>query len=210
MEDRLARFEMDRDRKDKELNEKYETLRVGLENEALAREILQERKLKELKLVESGVTLDLNLERQGRMEAEMRVAKSLDDRCIALSVELGAHTYGAGAGGGGGAARGEQGDDSRVLEALAAERDRRLQEEERIMQKLDEDSKVIFELLERERQVREEATRGLVVTIEKFGQRLHSEISHERQEREATEETILRILDETAGRVEKSLWKPKK
>ncbi|KAJ1483937.1 hypothetical protein T484DRAFT_2548480 [Baffinella frigidus] len=129
VEDRLARFEMDRDRKDKELNEKYETLRVGLENEALAREILQERKLKELKLVESGVTLDLNLERQGRMEAEMRVAKSLDDRCIALSVELGAHTYGAGAGGGGGAARGEQGDDSRVLEALAAERDRRLQEE---------------------------------------------------------------------------------
>ena len=87
------------------LEEKHETeavqtsqamtkLRDALETEQVSREILDERRGKELKKIESSITLDLNFERQGRQEDEARILKQLDERCLALSLEIGAHTYG--------------------------------------------------------------------------------------------------------------------
>jgi hypothetical protein len=69
-------------------------LRDALETEQVSREILNERRGKELKKIESSITLDLNFERQGRHEDEARILKQLDERCLALSLEIGAHTYG--------------------------------------------------------------------------------------------------------------------
>ncbi len=50
------------------LKDQVSKLHDALSNERTARELLDERKTKELKLLESSVTLDLNVERQGRKD----------------------------------------------------------------------------------------------------------------------------------------------
>mmetsp|Transcript_36488 Transcript_36488/g.56994 ORF Transcript_36488/g.56994 Transcript_36488/m.56994 type:complete len:147 (+) Transcript_36488:910-1350(+) len=145
------------------------------------------------------------MERQRRKEAETRIIKDLNDRCIALSVELGAHTYGTmGQAGTGGPAV----DPDKVLSKFQEEKDRREEVEADLLGKVDEESKVLLEMIETERRVREEATRTMVVMLEKFGERLSSELEQERKDREGTEETILKILEDTASRMETKLKRP--
>ena len=70
------------------LKDQITRLHEELATERVSREILDERKAKELKLVESSVTLDLNVEKQARKGSESTVQKQIEDRCFQLRVDV--------------------------------------------------------------------------------------------------------------------------
>lgn len=54
----------------------------------MAREILDEKKGKEIKLAENNITIELNVEKQNRREAESRITKTIDERLYSLKLDL--------------------------------------------------------------------------------------------------------------------------
>lgn len=49
---------------------------------------MDERKTKEIKLVENNIALELNVEKQNRKEMEAKITKKVDDKIYALRVEV--------------------------------------------------------------------------------------------------------------------------
>jgi hypothetical protein len=49
---------------------------------------MDERKAKELKLVENHITLELNKEKQGRKDSEQKISKFVDEKAFALRIEI--------------------------------------------------------------------------------------------------------------------------
>ena len=60
----------------------------NVSSERMARELLDERKSKELKLSENNLNIELNLLKQSRKEYEIRVSKLLDERLFGLKLDL--------------------------------------------------------------------------------------------------------------------------
>lgn len=54
----------------------------------MARELLDERKTKEMKLSDNNIQIDLNVERQNRRESETKIFKMLDERLYSLKLDL--------------------------------------------------------------------------------------------------------------------------
>ena len=50
--------------------------------ETSARELIDEKKTKEIKLIENNLQIDLNVEKQHRREAEAKLTKLLDERLL--------------------------------------------------------------------------------------------------------------------------------
>jgi hypothetical protein len=63
-------------------------LNEGIQTEQMAREILDEKKAKEIKLTENNITIELNVEKQNRREAEARITKTIDERLYGLKLDL--------------------------------------------------------------------------------------------------------------------------
>lgn len=76
------------DSKFKLLKEQLAKLNESLSQERTQRETLDERKSKELKLVENNLNIDLNLLKQGRKDYEAKVNKLLDEKLFNLRLEL--------------------------------------------------------------------------------------------------------------------------
>lgn len=49
---------------------------------------MDEKKTKELKLLENTVTLFLNVETQSRKESEAKILKAIEEKCAALRVDV--------------------------------------------------------------------------------------------------------------------------
>jgi len=54
----------------------------------MTREMLDERKAKELKLTENNITIELNVEKQNRRETEAKITKMIDERLYSLKLDL--------------------------------------------------------------------------------------------------------------------------
>ena len=54
----------------------------------MTRELLDERKLKEIKLSENNINIEMNVERQNRREGENKVAKLIDEKVFGLKMDL--------------------------------------------------------------------------------------------------------------------------
>lgn len=63
-------------------------LNEGIKSEEMAREILDEKKGKELKLSENNITIELNIEKQNRKETEAKITKTIDERLYGLKLDL--------------------------------------------------------------------------------------------------------------------------
>merc|ERR1711881_778648 len=85
---KLSRNQMAEETKFKLLKDQITKLQEGLATERIAREILDERKAKELKLVENNVQLDLNVEKQNRKDNETKIQKHIDEKVFALRLDL--------------------------------------------------------------------------------------------------------------------------
>jgi len=88
LDEKLQRNALSEETKFKLLKDQITKLQEGLATERIAREILDERKSKELKLVENNVSLDLNVEKQNRKDNENKIQKQIDEKCFSLRLEL--------------------------------------------------------------------------------------------------------------------------
>merc|ERR1711998_567966 len=70
------------------IRNQIQKLEEGMNNEQMAREMLEERKAKEFKLIENSILLDLNVEKQHRKDAEQLLMKSIDEKCFGLRLAL--------------------------------------------------------------------------------------------------------------------------
>lgn len=54
----------------------------------MSRDLLDERKSKELKLAENNIQIELNVEKQNRRESEAKITKMIDERLYGLKLDL--------------------------------------------------------------------------------------------------------------------------
>ena len=54
----------------------------------MSREMLDERKTKELKVCENNIQIELNVEKQNRRETEAKITKMIDERLYGLKLDL--------------------------------------------------------------------------------------------------------------------------
>lgn len=54
----------------------------------MSRDLLDERKSKELKLCDNNIQIELNMERQNRRESEAKITKMIDERLYGLKLDL--------------------------------------------------------------------------------------------------------------------------
>jgi len=144
---------------------KLTQLQEGLKTEEVSREILVERKAREFKILESSVTLDINLERQQQKIAEERLLRALDSKCTLLAAEL---TAGSDVHVG----RYTMEEEGKLVEMMEEERSRRALEDERIAQSIAGELGELHRLVETEKRAREEGTRAVISLIEKFSKRI--------------------------------------
>ena len=60
----------------------------GIQTEQMARELMDERKSKELKLSENNIQIEMNVEKQNRRESEAKITKMIDERLYSLKLDL--------------------------------------------------------------------------------------------------------------------------
>ena len=169
-------------------------LSEGLRAESTEREIAEDRRAKELKVVESTVTLDLNLERMNRKEGEMRLLKSLDDRCIQFSMEMSSAKSVAGS-------KDYAQDFAHVFNELEQESARRQEQEGAILTQVEVERRSIMELLATERKIREDSTKMMHHLIDNIRARFTDELQKEQKARQNTEKTLTRLIEEISKRV---------
>jgi hypothetical protein len=166
----------------------------GVRTESTEREISDDRKGKELKIVESTLTLDLNLERANRKETEVRIMKEVDERCIRLSMEMDL----------GFATRGSEvspQEFSRLRQDLEAERKKRQDFEDAIVARIDGEAKLLHELILTEKRLREESTKSMTGLLDNFRARFSEDLLKEQRARQASENTMQHLIDEISKKM---------
>jgi hypothetical protein len=167
----------------------------GVRTESTEREISDDRKGKELKIVESTLTLDLNLERANRKETEVRIMKEVDERCIRLSMEMDLGFR---------ATRGSEvspQEFSRLRQDLEAERKKRQDFEDAIVARIDGEAKLLHELILTEKRLREESTKSMTGLLDNFRARFSEDLLKEQRARQASENTMQHLIDEISKKM---------
>jgi hypothetical protein len=59
-----------------------------LQHEQQARDLMDEKKTKEVKLTENNMLIELNIEKQNRRESEAKISKIIDERLYAIRLDL--------------------------------------------------------------------------------------------------------------------------
>ena len=70
------------------MKDQISRLAEGIQTESMARELMDERKTKELKLTENNIQIELNVEKQNRRETETKINKMIDERLYSLKLDL--------------------------------------------------------------------------------------------------------------------------
>ena len=176
-------------------------LREGLGTERIARELLADRKKKEVALVESSVMLDLDREKKARHESEATLMKLIDDKCFSMRLALAKEKKqreGA-----------EEKHATEVSNAISKtntdaldEMQRKTEDGNMLVQRLAETMHDLREQLKEEQRVREETERTMLRMLDDMVGNIQEELKAEMRDREATEEMLLRLLEETCSRVE--------
>lgn len=76
------------DQQFKHLKDSLAKMVEGVQSEQLARDLLDEKKTKEIKLVENNMNIELNIEKQNRRESEAKISKIIDERLYAIRLDL--------------------------------------------------------------------------------------------------------------------------
>ncbi len=59
-----------------------------IQNETMSRDIMDEKKTKEIKLTENNLQIELNIEKQHRRETEATISKIVDERLYTIRLDL--------------------------------------------------------------------------------------------------------------------------
>lgn len=188
----------------KALRDQLAKLSNTLASEQASRELLNDRKIKELKLVENSLQIDLNLLKHSRKEQEIKVTKLLDDKLHLVKYDLAKERK----------IREEVSEQqstrlsdsiNRLNAVVEEETTSRQEGMESLNGHIQEELQKFEDEIFNEKSEREEANAALAKMLEDMQERLLQEIVSERNEREGTEETLLKLLEETCQRVETSL-----
>merc|ERR1712096_246899 len=82
LDQRLMRAQISEEDKLKPLHERINRLQEELAAERLSREVMDERKSKEIKAVENNCTVDLTVEKRARKDLETAIMKQVDETCF--------------------------------------------------------------------------------------------------------------------------------
>merc|ERR1711865_375767 len=176
-------------------------LQEGMNNERMAREMLEERKAKEFKLIENSILLDLNVEKQHRKDAEQLLIKNIDEKCFGLRLALAKEKK-----------KREDSEEfhgklvskkmSTIHQALNADVMERTSEGECLNKRLSHGVARLRQELTLERKVREEAEHTMLRMLEEMCGKIQDDVRLERDDRQGTEDMLLKLLEETCNRVE--------
>lgn len=204
LESKIDGSSLNFENKFKTLRDQLNKLSSTLASERASKDFLDERKTKELKLVENSLQIDLNLLKQGRKESEVKTLKFLEEKLYPIKLDMSKERK----------IRGEVYDQQSSQLSASIERLHSVVEEESSnrqegLENLNNQILEEFQKFEEEsmteRREREEANSALNKMLEDMQERLLQELITERNERENTEEILLKLLEETCQRVETSL-----
>mmetsp|Transcript_124282 Transcript_124282/g.264874 ORF Transcript_124282/g.264874 Transcript_124282/m.264874 type:complete len:245 (-) Transcript_124282:54-788(-) len=185
------------------LGDQTQRLLEGLQAMRVAREIHEERKLKELRMLESNVMLDLSKASQERRALGARIeeagAMCLGEQCEALRDDLRQRDAACEA-----CAREIGEETQRLATALEELRSARAEYGERIVQSLEAEFQRVHEAIVTEQKLRFEAEGTMLRMVEDVCSRMRGEVQRERQQREAVQGKLLGLLEETCNRIETS------
>jgi len=185
------------------LADQSQRLFEGLQAMRVAREIHDERRLKELRMMESTAMLDINKAAQERREIETR-SEEVMATCLAAHQEdiqrdqLRRHTVHEDY------AR-EIGEEvTRIAVILEEQRATRIEYGERIVESLEAEFQRVQQAIVSEQKLRFEAEGTMLRMVEDVCGRIRGEIQQERTQREAVQGKLLGLLEETCNRIEAS------
>mmetsp|Transcript_62254 Transcript_62254/g.197015 ORF Transcript_62254/g.197015 Transcript_62254/m.197015 type:complete len:275 (-) Transcript_62254:379-1203(-) len=204
LEEKLSRANIGGEPKYKVLRDQIAKLQDGLATERIARELVDERKGKELTLVESSAALEVNLERQARKDAETRLARILEERSGALEADL-ARAKKARGEGRAAHERSVAEEVERLAGALEAEAVAAEESAVTISSSFQEEVAALDGMLGADARARAETEAQMQQMLESVFGKMQSDIAQERREREEMEDTLLGILEQSCRNVESSL-----
>jgi len=185
------------------LGDQTQRLTEGLEAMKVAREIHEERRVKEVRMVENSLQLDLQSARQARKEIESRAEELAVARLAELAEEL----------------RRERLSHETVQEEYTREiseevrrlngivedqHNSRVEYGERIVASLEGEFQKVQETVQDEERRRLEAEGTMLRMVEDMCSGMRGEIQQERSEREAVQGKLLGLLEDTCNRIETS------
>lgn len=183
------------------VGDQVQRLMEGLQAMRVAREVQDERRLKEIRMLESNVMLDLRKAAEGRKEMEVR-AGELSTHCLAehrswvqrtLDDEAKTHAdY----------AREIQGEVNRLTAILEEQRVARVEVGEHCAGLIEAELKKVQCDVVAEQKLRFEAECTVQQMVERLGAKMKAEIDRERSQREAVQGKLLTLLEDACGRIE--------
>jgi len=201
LDDRLAANRNSETEKCNILKEQICKLRDGLITERDARDLLDQRKNKELQLVESSVMLSLNAEKEFRKTQEKAMTDLMDEKCFQLRLALAKEKK-----------RREEVEDLHAhevaegMEGVTNDLEFNMFEIDTsggLIGSLAEKMKGLQNQLRNERQARMDTEQHMFKMLDEMTTKMQMEVEAERTDRERTEEILLRLLEETCSRVER-------
>ena len=166
------------------------------------REVLEERKQKELKLVENNTTADLNSEREARKESHRQLVRFIEEKSQILRTGLVTERT----------SREESGDYGihqvrqeilRLTDRVDQELVKVEQQEANLARKLSDESDRLMALIQNEREKRERMQNSMLQILEDLSVKHEVAIKNEKKEREATEELLLKVLETSLTTIER-------
>ena len=155
-------------------------------------------------MVQSNVVLELNLQRQTRLESEDRLAKLIEEKFNSTNTEVQHQREWR--------EQQQQALSTSISESISSCHRKLTQDLRRSaesMKEHDEQQQQQYQrmkkMIEDEIMNREEGERNIMVMVEDCFERLSRLIEGERKEREATQEMMLKLMEETCMSVEKHI-----
>ena len=143
-----------------------------------------------------------------RKELEVKIMKQMDEKCLALHVELGKEKKlreEAEERGRRSACACACGHTCRSCVTHGSVRRSREAQEDGIIKKLNDELVKLQDILQQEQKIREESENSLIRVLEDMCAKMQNEVAMERKDREGTEEIFLKLLEETCDRVQSGL-----
>lgn len=204
VEEQISKVQIDKETKTKRVDPTLNKLDDAIGATCVAREILVERKTKELQLVESSVSLDFNLEKQELLDYDAALVPKIDRSFLALRQETAKHR--------------------RIREEIEQRHAREIAEEvARLQDKVDSERKTREENLAKIKAnlaaevkkaddaiaaatSKRESTAGELLTLlEDMHRNLTHDVEAETAMRGGIEDNLLTLIEEAATNIDKTL-----
>jgi len=200
----VARVALGQETNHKGYKEKFVELFDLISTEHVQREIMDERRGKDLKLLENAMSKDINIEREATFEFNSAMTKEIETRFQVLQQQLAKNrrlreeieTRHA---------REIAEEVSRLQDKIDTERTTSEENSKKILSSFEEEVNKVDTLCAVESKVRKGTSANILKIMEEMNTKLQADLVGMAADREQTEENLLQLMEETADNVEHSL-----